>query len=113
MDLTIPIEDLSRRGALYGTADRNLRLIRAAFDVRITARDNVVRISGETEAVRKAAHVVEDIQRLLRARPDVSDSVVQESIERASRDGVAAGGSPIEVVLNVTRIKPRSGGQKR
>ncbi len=113
MDLTIPIEDLSRRGALYGTADRNLRLIRAAFDVRITARDNVVRISGETEAVRKAAHVVEDIQRLLRARPDVSDSVVQESIERASRDGVATGGSPIDVFLNETRITPRSGGQKR
>lgn len=113
MDLTIPIEDLSRRGALYGTADRNLRLIRAAFDVRITARDNVVRISGETEAVRKAAHVVEDIQRLLRARPDVSDSVVQESIERASRDGVATGGSPIDVFLNETRITPRSEGQKR
>lgn len=113
MDLTIPIEDPSRRGALYGTADRNLRLIRAAFDVRITARDNVVRISGETEAVRRAAHVVEDIQHQLRARPDVSDSVVQESIERASRDGVATGGSPIDVFLKETRITPRSGGQKR
>jgi len=25
---------------MYGTADRNLRLIRAAFDVRISARDD-------------------------------------------------------------------------
>ena len=73
MDITIPIEDPSRRGALYGTADRNLRLIRAAFDVRISARDNAVHISGPAEAVRKAAGVVEDLQRFLRDHVDVSD----------------------------------------
>ena len=113
MDITIPIEDPSRRGALYGTADRNLRLIRASFDVRISARDNAVHISGPAEAVRKAACVIENLQRSLRAHVDVSDELVQESIELAMMDGKAGSGAPIEVFLSASTITPKGEGQQR
>ena len=113
MDLTIRIEDPSRRGALYGTGDRNLRLIRAAFDVRISARDNAVHLGGTDEAVRKAACVIEDIQRFLRDHGDVSDEWVQESIDHAALDGKAGSGAPIDVFLSATTITPKGEGQRQ
>ena len=112
MDLTIPIEDPSRRGALYGTGDRNLRLIRAAFDVRISARDNAVHIGGTDEAVRKASIVIEDIQRFLRDHGDVSDEWLHESIDHAGRDGKTGSGAPIDVFLSATTITPKGEGQR-
>ncbi len=113
MELTIPIEDPSRRGALYGTGDRNLRLIRAAFDVRISARENVVHIGGADEAVRKASCVIEDIQRFLRDHEDVSDEWVQDSIDQAGMDGKAGSGAPIDVFLSATTITPKGEGQRQ
>lgn len=113
MDLTIPIEDSSRRGALYGTGDRNLRLIRAAFDVRISARENAVHLGGPDEAVRKAACVIEDIQRFLRDHSDVSDEWVQQSIDHAALDGKAGSGAPIDVFLSATTITPKGEGQRQ
>ena len=113
MDLTIPIENPSRRGALYGTGDRNLRLIRAAFDVRISARENTVHLGGADEAVRKAACVIEDIQRFLRNHGDVSDEWVQESIDHAALDGKAGSGAPIDVFLSATTITPKGEGQRK
>jgi len=87
LEITIPIEDPSRRSALYGSSDRNLRLIRTAFDVRITARDNLVKISGNNEGVARAAQVLEDLQQSLRHRPVVTDAMVQEAIEHAVTNG--------------------------
>jgi len=113
LDLTIPIENPSRRGALYGTGDRNLRLIRAAFDVRISARENTVHLGGADEAVRKAACVIEDIQRFLRNHGDVSDEWVQESIDHAALDGKAGSGAPIDVFLSATTITPKGEGQRK
>jgi phosphate starvation-inducible protein PhoH and related proteins len=114
LDINIPIEDSTRRGALYGTADRNLRLIRAAFDVRITARDNVIRISGSADAVQKAAHVVEDLQRALRSRADLTDELVYESIEKVAGNGriIVNGSDALDVLLPGVSITPRSEGQR-
>lgn len=94
-------------------ADRNLRLIRAAFNVRISARDNAVRISGPADAVHKAAHVIEDLQRSLRLRPDLGDELIQESIERATSDGRVSGEAAIDVFLPSTTIVPKGEGQRR
>lgn len=112
MELSIPIDDPSRRGALYGTADRNLRLIRAAFDVRISARDNAVHISGEHDAVRRAALVVEDLQRRLQHYPDISEQALQECIDHAALDRRTKAGA-IEVFQSTGGIAPKGEGQRR
>ena len=113
MEKTIPIEDPSRRVSLYGTADRNLRLIRAAFNVKICARDNVVHVSGCTDEVQKAAGVIEELQRLLRSRPDISDEEVHEAIELAANNGRPASDAPIDVFLKSTTVVPKTEGQRR
>jgi phosphate starvation-inducible PhoH-like protein len=112
LELKIPIEDPSRQGVVYGTADRNLRLIRTAFDVRISARDNAVRISGSSKAVHRAAHVIERIQDALRTRASLSDDFVTEVIEQATQDGHGSSESTIDVFLSSRTIVPRSDGQR-
>ncbi len=112
LEITIPIEDPSRQSALYGTGDRNLRLIRAAFRVRISARDNSVRINGSTDAVHRAAHVIECLQHSLRSRAELTDELVEEAIRQAAHDGRAPGEAPIEVFLPSTTIVPRGEGQR-
>src|SRR5262249_50827567 len=105
--------DPARRSALYGNADRNLRLIRAAFEVRITARDGVVHIHGPVEGVQRAAHVIEDLQRILRHRADITEELLQESIEGASTNGRSAmAGDVIDVFLGSAIVAPKSEGQR-
>jgi phosphate starvation-inducible PhoH-like protein len=112
LEITIPIEDPSRRSALYGSSDRNLRLIRTAFDVRITARDNLVRISGNNEGVAKAAQVLEDLQQSLRHRAVVTDAMVQEAIEHAVTNGNGRAAGGLDVYLAASTVSPRTEGQK-
>ena len=75
---------------MFGPADRNLRIIRAAFDVRISARDSVVHLSGPEDAVGKAARVLEHLQRSLRGQPDVSEDFLKDLIQ-AGADGGGCG----------------------
>jgi len=112
LELSIPIEDPSRRSELYGNADRNLRLIRAAFDVRISARDNVIWLSGPSTSVKKAATVLEDLQRELRQRSEIAEDLIQESIDRIADEAQGAGDS-IDVFLGTARIAPKGDGQRR
>jgi phosphate starvation-inducible PhoH-like protein len=97
---------------LYGTADRNLRLIRAAFDVRISARNSSVHLSGSAEAVQKAAHVIDELQHYLRQSPVITDEQVEESIRQAQVDGVGAAPARLEVFLSSATISPKSAGQR-
>lgn len=112
LDINIPIEDTARRGALYGNSDRNLRLIRAAFDVKLTARDGILHISGGADAVKQASQVFGELQSKLRNRADLPEDLVRDVIDRAKRNGVAPGGGGIEVFLPNTTITPRTDRQR-
>jgi phosphate starvation-inducible PhoH-like protein len=107
----LEIEDPARRDALYGSADRNLRLVRAAFDVRITARDGMLRVSGTPEAVERAARCLSDLQQLLRGRPDLSEDLVRDAISRAGQPRTGGPADSFDVVIESTRVVPRTPGQ--
>ncbi|MHC5111294.1 MAG: PhoH family protein [Planctomycetota bacterium] len=112
MEITIPIEDPSRRGALYGNADRNLRLIRSACDVRISARDSQVRISGEEPSVRQAVRIVEELQRILQSSPDISDERVESLISSVKNNHqTATTGNVLDVFQSSVCIQPKGEGQ--
>lgn len=113
MEITIPIEDPSRLPALYGTADRNLRLIRAAFNVRISARDGTVYLAGSEDDVRRAGEVIESLQRTLRSTPHLTDDVIEESIRLAADNGRPGDMPSIDVFASSTTIVPRGAGQHR
>ncbi len=114
MELSIPIEDAARRGELYGNSDCNLRLIRSAFDVRVSARDNVVHLSGEADAVQRAALVVQELQKALRHRPDLPDDMVQQFIEQSRHENdTTQDAHTLEVFLASASIIPKGAGQQK
>ncbi|MGB0715402.1 MAG: PhoH family protein [Phycisphaerae bacterium] len=112
MEITIPIEDPGQRVAIYGNADRNLRMIRSACDVKISARDASVRISGPDEGVKQAVQILEEIQRMVRTSPDVSEQQVEDLIQKTrGSNGQLAAADLVDVFLPSAVIKPKGEGQ--
>ena len=46
---------------MTGSGEINLKLIREALDVRIASREDTLKLSGESDAVGRAAHVLNQL----------------------------------------------------
>lgn len=116
LELTITLDDAGKRAALFGSADRHLRLIRGALGVQITARDSTIKVSGSARAVSQATSVIEELQQALKGRDYLTDEQVVECITYASRreQGETGGeGDFIDVYTRTAAIQPRTPGQKQ
>ena len=111
MELTIVLAPTIRPTALFGPADRNLRLLRQTFGVRVSARDNTLRLSGAAPAVSKAAAVIEKLQEKLRQSDHLNDELVNEAIVEVSAEPAEDDGR-IEVYTKGQRVAPRTDGQR-
>jgi phosphate starvation-inducible PhoH-like protein len=113
LELTITLEDTSKRAALFGAGDRHLRLIKGTLGVQVSARESAIRLSGPTRAVGQAATVLEQMQRLLRDRQELNEDVVAEAIAQATRvdDPRIYNGEAIEVYAHQP-VAPKTAGQK-
>jgi len=112
LELNIPIEDPSKRMVLFGPHDENLRLIRSALEVRITARDSTIKISGRNSAVSKAAEVINLLQQRLRKVERLGPDDVADAIAEASREQDSVPDGAIPVYSSVGAIVPRTTGQQ-
>ncbi len=114
MELTITLEDAAKRAALFGSADRHLRMIRGALGVQISARDSAIKLKGRSEAVGWAAGVIEELQRILEDGGELHDEQVLQAISyvRQVEDAQSDNGDIIDVYSRTTVIRPRTDGQK-
>src|SRR5688572_18009925 len=55
VNLNITLEQPEKKLALFGSADRHLRMIRDTFGVQVTSRDDELRLAGDRDQVAKAA----------------------------------------------------------
>lgn len=108
---------------MLGSGERNLKMIREALGVQVTARDDTVRLSGEPEAVRAAGGVLEHLRE--RSPTDLSRSEMREMIDRFAKGDRAGpvgptlvGGNTIswegelEVSAAGRRVRPRTDNQE-
>ena len=112
MNLSITLEQPDKKLALFGSADRYLRMIRDTFGVQLVSRDDEVRISGEKEQVSKAAAVLDQMQRKLRRQDWLSVDDVGQAIGRAADENRQRSADEIDVYAKGTAIKPKTEGQK-
>lgn len=116
INLTDPAAVLS----LFGPQDRYLKLIRDHFGVAITHRDGKLKIIGESEAVRHATRLLED----LHLRAQQSGGLTRQEVEGAlgvhraavagqlsSGNGKAAWDLAVNLPHQQRKINPRSDGQ--
>lgn len=112
MDLTLTLNDAPNRADLFGHADSHLRLIRSLLGVRISARDSTLHISGPSDAVAKAAGVIQELERRVRAGGGIGENDVTEAVSAASQTPTA--GEPshdLDVYAANARIRPQTEGQ--
>jgi phosphate starvation-inducible PhoH-like protein len=113
VNLSITLEQPDKKLALFGSADRHLRLIRDTFGVQLTSRDDEVRLSGERDQVSKAVAVLEQMQRKLRRQDWLTVEDVGEAIGRAVEDRRERTADEIDVYSKGHAIKPKTDGQRR
>lgn len=114
MELTISLPPKVDRVALLGAAERNLKIIREGLGVSINARDDKVRLSGESASVNQAAEVLYELTEAARnnkpmSRFDVLDRVHKMTSD-SERDSI---GTDITVYNTGHHVNAKSEGQRR
>ncbi len=112
VQLNITLEQPDKKLALFGSADRYLRMIRDTFGVQVIGRDEEVRLSGERDQVGKAAAVLEQLQKTLRRQDWLSVEDVGKAIGRAADESREQSADEIDVYAKGQAIKPKTAGQR-
>lgn len=99
--------------ALFGTADRHLRMIREAFGVQVVGRDDELRLAGERDQVAKAAAVLDQMQRKLRRQDWLTIEDIGNAIRNAIGETERRGEGELDVYSRGRFIKPKTAGQIR
>ena len=118
MDLSISLPPQDERLALTGVAEQNLKIIRESLGVKISARNDSLRIKGDDQAVNRAAYILERLaesanhhkpmtrQELLDTIASVNRlTVVGPQPNRPSADDDNAPDNGLEVYLSGRRIQ--------
>ena len=111
--MTITLENPDQRVQLFGPADANLRILREICNVHITARDGRVKLTGKKEAVDKAAHVLELMQKRLQRLDHISKEEMQHLLAQAAAGDAGRDDQHLEVYVKGRRIAPRTSGQEQ
>ncbi|MEM9418915.1 MAG: PhoH family protein, partial [Planctomycetota bacterium] len=119
--MTIQLPDHDQRMAITGPAERNLKIIREALGVSLTARNGSLRLTGETRAVGQAAVVLERLQEAGRANKPMSREQLLETVSTAALTNPSPAGPTVnvppstpetmEVYLPGKRIRAKTPGQ--
>lgn len=112
VNLSITVEQPEKKLALFGSADRYLRMIRDTFGVQLVSRDDELKLSGDKEQVARAASVLELLQRKLRRQDWISVEDVGQAIGHAADQHRERTHGEIDVYAKGHSIKPKTEGQK-
>ena len=113
MELSIKLEDPRTRGALFGPADKHLKMIREAMGVQIFSRDDQIKLTGSAKAVSRAAAVIDQLQRSLRGNREITAAQVAEAVSVASGEAQQQGLESLDVFAPGQLVKAKSPGQRR
>src|SRR4051812_8573553 len=112
VNLNITLEQPDKKLALFGSADRYLRMIRDTLGVNVVSREDELRLTGDREQVSKAAAVLDQMQRKLRRQDWLSSEDVGNALKAAMDQHHARTADEVDVYAKGTSIKPKTEGQK-
>lgn len=105
---------------MIGSAERNLKIIREALGVKVAARNGMLRISGNSQAVGRATHVLEALQSTASKRQPMDRrqllhliaSVARQSVDHREAPDDVARTDDLEVYTPGRRIRALTPGQR-
>ena len=124
--MTIQLPPGPGKVAITGPAERNLKLVREALGVKVSCREDAMRLSGESDAVGRASQVFEELGRAAERGEAMSRQAVLEAVAASShgtRAAVAPGetapagsgpplGDDLDVYLSGKKVRPATDGQR-
>ena len=122
MEVTIPVPFGPERVSVLGTAERNLKMIREALGVDVTARQGEVALRGERRSVSIARSVLERLGRAARESEAMNRQQVLEVIAteaeryeqgRGGAEGAASWEGGLDVYTAGRAIKAKTANQER
>jgi len=121
VELTITISNSAEREALFGPANRTLRILRDELNVSLAARGETLRISGRAPAVSRAAEAIELLRKTSRSGSYVEETAILAAARTAGESATASQSAHndgpeadegIEVYPRGRQIHPKTAGQK-
>ena len=112
MNLNITLEQPDKKLALFGSADRHLRMLRETFGVQVVSREDELRLSGDPEQVGKAAAVLDQMQKKLRRQDWLSCHEVGLAFGRGVLEIPAGTADEIDVYTKGHAVRPKTDGQR-
>lgn len=111
MEFKIQLDSETQRSELFGPADTHLKALRTAMDVRITARNGNMVITGEKSNVERTADIIDRMQKRLVRRGSLNESDVDELMTQAQNSLDTAGSEAVVVYSGKGIIEPVTKGQ--
>ena len=110
----IQLENDNESSLLFGIQDKNLKMLRGLYDVKIVARDGLLKLEGEKDQVKKLTGVINSLIKIIRTSGKLDEEDIQIVIEnRKLGSDFAQSGQAIEVLLNGKLVRPKTEGQER
>ena len=113
----INVERMEQAVSLFGSFDENIRLIERHYGVSILTRGTDIKVSGEVEAVSKAARAIDGLLLLINRGEQVGEQQVRyvlTLVDEGGDDALPSLGSDSICVTSKGRpVKPKTLGQKR
>ena len=85
MEVTIPLSTRDEALALFGLSDRNLKILRDRLGVKISARNDVVKLEGDPDPLGAAERILLDVLAKHRDGAAVPDDYVENSVRNVLR----------------------------
>ena len=111
MEIKIQLESDTQRLELFGPADKHLRMLRDEMDVKITARNGDVMVTGPAPKVKSTADIIDKMQKHLIQRGSLSSQEVQKIVEQARNKVQVTGTDALVVYSHKGVIEPFTKGQ--
>ena len=111
MEVTIQLDSVNKLPELYGPADSHLRLLRQSLDVRITARQANLIITGREKNIKRAAEIIDRMQKHLIKRRSLTDKDVAGFIAQDNSLETRTTSEAVTVFSGKKVIEPTTKGQ--
>jgi len=113
LEVTIQSGSVHKRLELFGPADNHLRFLRESLDVKITARNDKLIITGKEQNVKTVVKVIDKMQKHLIRGNSLNVSDITAFIAQDSAREIFEAGGAIGVYYPHKVIKPSTKGQER
>ncbi len=113
MNLSITLEQPSKKLALFGSADRHLRLIRDTFKVQLVNREDELRLAGDPDQVAKAARVLDLLQKKLRKQDWLTTQEVELALGIGDAPEPTGPTERIETFAKGQAVRAKTPGQSK